>query len=83
MKINKKIIGKGWWAKGYGRGLQNKDVYLINGYAYGYYPKYAKDSFEPLQGELSNYVPLNIFNINSYQNSYYQVNPSEHKPIEL
>ena len=78
--MKKQIIDKGWMASGYGRGYQQKLVYEINGFAYGYYPKYAQEAFEPLQGELKNYVPLNydIIGDNKY---FYQCNPSEHKSL--
>ncbi len=76
MKKTRKIIGNGWFAKGSGRGKQNKPVYLINGFAYAYYPKYAREAFSPLSGELSNYIPLN-----AGMDTFFEVYPNEHKPI--
>ena len=79
--MKKEIISFGWMPLGYGRGFQQKYVYEINGFAYGYYPKYAKESFEPLQGKLKNYVPLNFDTIGSNK-YFYQCNISDHKPLK-
>jgi hypothetical protein len=46
-------------ASGYGRGINKRNVYLIDGYYYAYHPKYAEQQYSPLNGEFKGYIKVN------------------------
>lgn len=77
--LKKQLIGEGYSATGYGRGVRKgKKIYLINGKAYARDKQRADSSFEPCVGELANYVRVNC--IREFK-SFYQVGlEREHLP---
>jgi hypothetical protein len=52
-------VGTSYYASGYGRGINTRNVYLIDGFFYVYHPDYAKTQYTPLEGELTGYIPVN------------------------
>ena len=65
-------------ANGYGRGINHKTVYMIDGKYYAYHPAYAKQNFNPLTGDLTGYVPCNKI-IGSLGDWFYEISLEEHK----
>ena len=68
-------VGTKYSASGYGRGEQTKNVYLIDGKYYAYYPKYAAQQFTETEGEFKGYVRCNRF---ANEGIFYQVDKGEH-----
>jgi hypothetical protein len=57
MKGFKRVkVADKYYASGYGRGVNTRNVYLINERYYAYHPKYARQSFKPLTGALTGYI---------------------------
>ena len=52
-------VGTSYFASGYGRNINKRNVWLIDGYCYAYHPEYARQSFSPLTGDLTGYIPVN------------------------
>lgn len=58
LKQKRELVATSYWAAGYGRGENKRNVYLIDGKYYAYHPKYAQQAFAPLTGEFANYVEV-------------------------
>jgi len=52
-------VGTQYWATGYGRNINTKNIYLIDDKCFAYHPKYADQSFKPLNGDFKGYIPVN------------------------
>lgn len=52
-----KIAGR-YFASGYGRGVNKRNVYEIDGRFYAYHPAYAKQTYQAPDGELSGYIEV-------------------------
>lgn len=74
-------IGKGYSQNGYGKGfISSPVVWLINGKAYAKHAKGAALRFEPLEGELAEYVPVNAVRGPDDECRFYETSyPYEHK----
>lgn len=59
-KITRVKVGTHYGASGYGRGVNKRNVWLIDGYCYAYHPEYAKQQCTPLEGRLICYIPVNF-----------------------
>jgi hypothetical protein len=56
---NKRVkVASEYFASGYGRGKNKRNVYEIDGEFYAYHPAYAESAFEPLEGELKGYIKV-------------------------
>ena len=63
-------------ANGYGRGVNSRPVYMIDGKYYAYHPQYAKQDFSPLTGEFAGYIACNKI-LGSFGCSYYAISSIE------
>lgn len=72
-------VGTEYSASGYGRGVNKRNVYIINGYYYAYHPQYAEQAFTPCEGDLKGYVRVNRFS----SGSFYEVNENEHTHVAV
>ena len=79
-KINRTKVGATYTASGYGRGVNKRNVYLINNKHYAYHPAYAKQAFTPLEGELFGYVAVNKL-ANTGDDYFYACGIEEHKEV--
>lgn len=59
IKVRRTLVGTKYSANGYGRGINKRNVYLIDGRFYAYHPAYAEQQFTPLEGEFKGYIPVN------------------------
>jgi len=57
-----------YMAGGYGRGLNQRNVYQIDGYYYAYHPEYADGQYPALDEEFKGYVRVN--KLYTYANNY-------------
>lgn len=57
LKQRRVKLASRYFASGYGRRINTRNVYQIDGNFYAYHPAYAKQAFQPLTGELSGYIP--------------------------
>lgn len=81
IKQRREKIGSQYSANGYGRGVNTKDIYLIDGKCFAYHPKYANQTFNPLNGEFKGYIPVNY---SESFNSFHQRGVQEiHKQFKM
>lgn len=57
-------IGTEYSQNGYGRGIKQANIWLIDGYAYAKDAKNAASDFQPCTGELTGYVRVNHYVFN-------------------
>ena len=79
VKQRREKIGTGYHATGYGRGINKKPVYIIDGKAYAYNRRHWQTDFKPLQGELEGYIRLNAMYAAGRVDFYQVYRDSEHQ----
>ena len=61
IKQRRQKVGTSYMASGYGRDINKRDVWLIDGKCYAYHKEYANQEFKPLTGEFEGYIAVNYY----------------------
>lgn len=51
-------VADSYYAQGYGRGVNKRNVYEIDGEFYAFHPEYARQAFEQLPDEFKGYIKV-------------------------
>ena len=79
IKQRRKKVGTQYAAGGHGRGINTKNVYLIDGKYFAHHPKYANQQYQCLTGEFKGYISVNY---SKSFNSFHQLGIHEtHKQL--
>ena len=53
-------VSNKYYASGYGRKINTRNVYEIDGKHYAYHPHYARQGHSPLIGEFEGYIEVSL-----------------------